>query len=157
MKLLVTAFKGKSNTSFQLVSQLDSNTLFLNNSFSGLGKDIASLTELYDAVYMFGADKDLDREVRIEGCAKRDLDTIRTGLNIQTLSDQMSAHQIRNHISNIPTQYLCNAAYYHMLCKNRKTVFIHIPSIKGMNSGFMEQLVSLFRDIIYLSKHRLQR
>ena len=57
MRSLFAAFKGKLNTSFQLVSQLDTNKLFLTNSFSGLEKDIKSFTEKYDAVYMFGVDK----------------------------------------------------------------------------------------------------
>ena len=37
-----------------------------------------------------------------------------------------------------------NAAYYHMLKKNRNTVFIHILSIKGMNNVLMNQLLKLF-------------
>lgn len=149
MKLLVTAFKGKSNVSFQFVKQLECNALYLTNSFSGLEKDIDSLSEYYDTVYMFGVDKNLDRAVRIETHAKYNLHSVRTGFNIQMLSNQMAAYQIRHHISDTPTQYLCNAAYYHMLRKTGNTVFIHIPSIKGMDHGFMEQLVSLFRGIIH--------
>lgn len=149
MNLLFTAFKGKLNTSFQLASQLNGNTLFLTNSILGLEKDIKSLAEKYDAVYMLGVDKDLDREVRIERYAQCNLDKIETGFDIQALSDQMTAHQIRHHISNTPTQYLCNAAYYHMLCKNRNAVFVHIPSIKGIDKGFMAQLVGFFSDIIH--------
>ena len=48
-------------------------------------------------------------------------------------------------VSDKPTAYLCNAAYYHMLKKNRNTVFIHIPSIKGMNDVLMNQLLRLFQ------------
>lgn len=149
MSTLATAFKGKTNTSFQFVSQLDCHTLYLTNSFSGLEKDIDSLSDYYDTVYMFGVDKRLNRTVRIETHAKYNLDTICTSFDVQILSEQMTAHQIRNHISNSPTQYLCNAAYYHMLRKNRNTVFIHIPSIKGMDPSFMKQLASLFRGIIH--------
>lgn len=149
MSMLFTAFKGKMNTSFQMVSQLDTSALFLTNSFSGLEKEIKSITEKCDMVYMFGVDKGLDREVRIETCAKyNNLDAIHTLFNVQALSDQMTAHQIRHYISNKPTQYLCNAAYYHMLQKNQNAVFIHIPSIKGMDNGFMAELVTFFSDII---------
>lgn len=149
MSSLLTAFKGKSNTSFQLVSQLDGNALFLTNSFSSLEKEIKSLSEKYDAVYMFGVDKKLSGKVRIEGCAKSGLDLVHTEFNIQALSDQMTAHKIRHHISNTPTQYLCNSAYYYMLSKNKNTVFIHIPSIAGMDHGFMTQLICFFSDIIH--------
>ena len=38
MKTLYTAFKGKNNTSYQLVSRIDNNSLFLTNSFTGLEK-----------------------------------------------------------------------------------------------------------------------
>ncbi len=38
MKTLYTAFKGKNNTSYQLVSRIDNNLLFLTNSFTGLEK-----------------------------------------------------------------------------------------------------------------------
>lgn len=149
MSSLFTAFKGKLNTSFQLVSQMDTNKLFLTNSFSGLEKDISSFTEKYDAVYMFGVDKGLDREVRIERCAQCDLDTAYTEFDIQALSSQMTAQQIKHHISGTPTYYLCNAAYYHMLCKNKNAVFIHVPSTKGMDIAFMTQLATFFRGIMY--------
>lgn len=149
MSTLFTGFKGKSNTSFQLVRGLNSNTSLLTNSFSGAEKDIRSLTEKYDTVYMFGLDKNLDREVRIENCACFAYDTIYTEFDTQALSAQMTAHQIKHCISSTPTQYLCNAAYYHMLCKNKNAVFIHIPSAKGMDDGFMAQLIGFFSDIIY--------
>lgn len=88
MRSLITAFKGKLNTSFQLASQLDCSKLFLTNSFSGLEKDIKALAGTYDTVYVFGVDKRLDREVRIEKCAKDNLDIIQTGFDILVLSDQ---------------------------------------------------------------------
>ena len=149
MSLLFTAFKGRLNTSFQLVNQIKSNTLLLTNSFSGLENDIKALAETHDAVYMLGVDKALCREVRIERCAKWNGDTIHTEFYTQALSDQMTAYQIKHHISDTPTRYLCNAAYYHMLCKNRNTVFIHIPSVKGMDKDFMAQLIAFFTDIVH--------
>lgn len=48
------------------------------------------------------------------------------------------------YISKAPTKYLCNAAYYHMLKKNPNTVFIHIPSLKGMNETLMNKLADIF-------------
>ena len=40
MRILYVGFKGKNNTSFQLVSALDGERLFLTNSFSGIERDI---------------------------------------------------------------------------------------------------------------------
>ena len=48
MKTLFIGFRGKNNTSSQLVNQLDEDILLLTNSFSGLEKDILSITESYD-------------------------------------------------------------------------------------------------------------
>ncbi len=148
--ILFTAFKGNANPSFQLVNQLGGSTLFLTNSFSGLEKEIEALKEEFGAICMFGVDKHLTGEVRIEACAEYNHATIPSELDIPALSGQMASYQIRHHISHTPTKYLCNAAYYHMLRKNRHTVFIHIPSCKGMDDDFMAQLVKLFTDLAAL-------
>ena len=148
MKTLLTAFKGTNNTSFRLVSQLGDNVLLLTNSFSGLERDIDSIPEIPDVVYMFGVDKKLNREIRVESCAKCGDNTICTEFDVLTLSKRLHDHGIKHHISNTPTQYLCNWAYYHMLRKNRNTVFIHIPSIRGMDDAFMKQLVGFFSNFM---------
>ena len=69
MKTLYTAFKGKNNTSYQFVSRIDNNSLFLTNSFTGLEKDITRFDCDFDAVYMFGIDKNLVDKIRIDLCA----------------------------------------------------------------------------------------
>ncbi len=57
----------------------------------------------------------------------------------------------RNHlcvVSKIPTKYLCNAAYFHMLQRvSGKAVFIHIPSLKNMSEGMMEEIVKCMEEI----------
>ena len=50
-------------------------------------------------------------------------------------------------ISDKPSHYLCSAAYYHMIKKNPNTVFVHIPSLKGMNIDLMNKLIKTFNDI----------
>ena len=45
MKTLYIGFRGKNNTSSQIVNQLGEAILLLPNSFSGLEKDILSITE----------------------------------------------------------------------------------------------------------------
>ena len=144
MSNLYTAFKGFHNTSVQLVDQINGDRLFLTNSFQGLEKEILSLGTDYDAIYMFGIDKDLRNGIRIETCANYNGELVNTSFDIVTLEKVIKDLGISYMISNKPTAYLCNAAYYHMLKKNRNTVFIHIPSIKGMNDLLINQLLRLF-------------
>ena len=144
MKTLYTAFKGKNNISYQLVSRIDKNSLFLTNSFTGLEKDITSFDCDFDTVYMFGIDKNLVNEIRIDLCACYNREHICTDFNLLPLERKLIESSISYSFSNIPTKYLCNAAYYHMLKKNLNTVFIHIPSLRGMNVTLMNRLAEMF-------------
>ncbi len=143
MKKLYTAFKGTHNTSFQLVSQLCGDKLFLTNSFQGLEKDILSIDFKYDIVYMFGIDKNLRNSIRIETCANYNGELVNTFFDILTLENAIKDLGVTYTISSKPTAYLCNAAYYHMLKKNRNTVFIHIPSVKGITDILMNKLLNM--------------
>ena len=143
MSNLYTAFKGFHNTSFQLVSQLCGDKLFLTNSFQGLEKEILSLGTDYDAIYMFGIDKNLRNGIRIETCANYNGEFVTTSFDIVTSEKAIKDLDISYIISNKPTAYLCNAAYYHMLKRNRNTVFIHIPSMKGINPSLMNKLLQM--------------
>lgn len=78
MSNLYTAFKGFHNTSFQLVSQLCGDKLFLTNSFQGLEKEILSLGTDYDAIYMFGTDINLKNSIRIETCVNYNGELVNT-------------------------------------------------------------------------------
>ena len=111
MSNLYTAFKGFHNTSFQLVSQLCGDKLFLTNSFQGLEKEILSLGTDYDAIYMFGIDKNLRNGIRIETCANYNGELVTTSFDIVTLEKVIKDLGISYIISNKPTAYLCNAAY----------------------------------------------
>ena len=147
MKILFTAFKGIHNTSFQLVDQTGANYVLLTNSFHGLKKDISSISSNYDAVYMFGVDKRLAGKIRIETLAKDSPETVTTGFSISQLEEQLRAGRIPYTVSNQPTSYLCNAAYYHMLRKNPNSIFIHIPSLRGMTPEMMKKLIEIFRAV----------
>ena len=129
------------------MNHLGSDTLLLTNSFSGLKKDILSLAASFDSIYMFGVDCSLNGTLRIEKCAELYGMTASSNYDVAQLSKIMDSYAIVNSVSNVPTQYLCNAAYYHMLCINKNAVFIHIPSEKGMNDALMERLLKLFREL----------
>ena len=147
MKILFTAFKGVHNTSFQLVDQTAANYLLLTNSFQGLERDISFISDDYSTVYMFGVDKKLIDIVRIKTCAKYNDETVHTDFDIHYLETMLGSAGVSYTISDKPTRYLCNAAYYHMLKKNPNTVFIHIPSLKGMSIELMNKLIKIFNDI----------
>lgn len=51
-------------------------------------------------------------------------------------------HLKKTEVYSILTRYA--RAYYHMLKKNPNTVFIHIPSLKGMNETLMNKLADIF-------------
>ncbi len=147
MKILFTAFKGAHNTSFQLVNQIGAEHAFLTNSFEGLKKDISSIDSDYDVVFMFGVDKRLTNEIRIELCAKDHNETVASDFALSRLEERLRAGEVSYTVSNRTSSSLCNAAYYQMLKKNPNTVFIHIPSLKGMNAELMQKLIEAFRDI----------
>lgn len=145
MKTLFTAFKGVHNTSFQLVSRLGGSSIILTNSLQGLEKEISSLQDEYNTVYMFGVDKTLIDKVRIETCASFQGETLNTAFDVLSLEKALRNSSISYTVSNEPTYYLCNAAYYYMLKKDANSVFIHIPSKKGMTDSMLNKLILFFR------------
>jgi len=142
MRILYVGFKGKNNTSFQLVSALDGECLFLTNSFSGAERDIEALRTEYDAIIMFGSDKSLSNAVRIEKTAALHGDTRKTVLSADQMAERFIKNGISCEISEKPTQYLCNDAYYRMLQKtDGKTIFIHIPGSRYMTDELMASII----------------
>ena len=138
MKILYVGFKGAHNTSCQLVSSFPGKHLYLTNSFSGLARDIDALEEDYDAVIMFGIDKSLSASLRVERCARIDGETLETKLYADQLACGFHENGIHCDISDMPTQYLCNAAYFRMLQKtNGRAIFIHIPGSRCMTQELM--------------------
>ncbi len=144
MKMLHIGFKGKNNTSSMLVKSISANGYLLTNSFKGLKRDIESLSDDYDCVILFGIDKNLCDTVRIERVAEKGTREVSL-LDLESMSAQLDAIGIVNYISNKPTRYLCNEAYWHLLRKfNGKAVLVHIPSIKNMNEMMHNGLESVF-------------
>ena len=131
-KVLYIGFKGKNNSSSMLVNSLSSQGCLLTNSFAGLKKDIDNLSADYDEVYLFGVDKTLTDSFRIEHCADRENIRLTTVLDLKAISERLSAAGIKSTVSDTPTRFLCNEAYWYLLEKYRgKAVLIHIPTIKN--------------------------
>ena len=48
-------------------------------------------------------------------------------------------------MSDCPTKYLCNYAYFEMMKKTSVPVmFVHIPNFKNMPDNFIEKLSEVF-------------
>ena len=142
---LYIGFKGKNNASCILAKSISTDSYLLTNSFDGLKRDIESLYCAYDSVILFEIDKNLTDTVRIEMVAEIDTKHY-SALNLDDISAQLEAVGISNYLSDKPTNYLCNAAYWYLLRKfNGKAVLIHIPSIKHLNEHLIERLKLVFR------------
>lgn len=86
--------------------------LLLTNSFAGLKRDIESITAVYDAVFMFGLDKNLSDSVRIEKYAEKDGARL-AGLSCEKAAQKaLEAERIKCTVSENTSQYLCNEAYF---------------------------------------------
>lgn len=148
MRILYIGFKGKNNTSFRLVSSLDGERLFLTNSFSGVERDIEAMNADYDAAIMFGLDKTLSNTIRIEKRAALHGDTLSTELVIDRMAEQFMKNGINCEISERPTHYLCNDAYYRMLQKtDGRAIFVHIPGSRYMTDELIASIIRSFRRI----------
>lgn len=142
---LYIGFKGKNNASCILVKRISSDGYLLTNSFNGIKRDIESLSDSYDCVVLFGIDKNLIDTVRIEEVAEKETKEFSV-LNLKKISAQLDEIGISNYLSDKPTHYLCNDAYWHLLRKfNRNVVLIHIPSIKNISRNLIESLSMVFR------------
>lgn len=149
--IIYTAFKGKNNSSCQLLSKISGEKLFLTNSFEGLKCDITRISDTYSLVMMFGVDTNLKDMVRIERVAEYDGREETTKIDCEMIRKHMEENDVRCIISEVPTRFLCNAAYYHMLQKtDGKAVFIHIPSLKNMTETMMGKLVNLIENPTHL-------
>ncbi len=134
-------FKGEKNTSCILTRYLSESPYLLTNSSGGIRKDIELLDNDCDFLVMFGVDKNLKDIVRIEAVAEMGRDKLTSNLDLSAISTQLSDEGIANYLCDKPSHYLCNEAYWLVLRKfGGNAVFIHIPSIKNMNSDFLEKM-----------------
>lgn len=140
-KVLYVGFKGKNNFSCTMAENMSQEHLLLTNSRDGLRKDIASACREYDQVIMFGVDKTLTSTVRIERVAVKEGKKIVSKLNLERLKDSLGDAGIPAVISENPTVWLCNDAYWHALHKySGNVVFIHVPTIRHADEISLEKM-----------------
>jgi len=146
-EILYVGFKGKTNSSYQLVQALNGQKLFLTNSFQGVKSDIDALQQEYRAVFMFGLDKNLFASVRLDACAVCGNQLTRSYIDLFPIKQKMNEYKINCEIFEHPSRFLCNAAYYQMLRKtDGKAVFFHIPPMRYLPEGMFLNMVNLFND-----------
>lgn len=141
MSTLYVAFKGNGNSSHKIVSNLSGEKLFLTNSYNGLCKDIENIRNTYDLVYMFGLDKTLKGNIRIDCVAKKGDVCLSSNVDYDSIAKKLNENGITANIGNTPAHSLCNEAYWYMLRKyNCHVVFLHVPSIKYITNSFIEKI-----------------
>ena len=134
---LLIGFKGKNNLSGELVKAPGREYCLLTNSFGGLKKDIDAIDAAYDSVVLFGVDKNLAGTVRIERTAEKDGIRCSSALDLEKMTDGFREDGLEAKVSETPTAYLCNEAYWHLLRKfSRRAVLIHIPTMKNADEFF---------------------
>ena len=144
MSTLYVAFKGNGNSANKIVRSISGEKLFLTNSYNGLKKDIDNINGTYDLVYMFGLDKRLKGNVRIDCVAQRGDVRLYSDVDFNSIAMNLSQNGIITNIGNTPTHYLCNEAYWYMLRKfNCHVIFFHVPSIKYITENFIEKIRSV--------------
>ena len=134
---LLIGFKGKNNLSGELVKAPGREYCLLTNSFGGVKKDIDAIDAAYDSVILFGVDKNLAGTVRIERTAEKDGIRCSSKLDLERMTDGFREAGLEAKVSETPTAYLCNEAYWHLLRKfSGRAVLIHIPTMKNADEFF---------------------
>lgn len=147
MRTLYVAFKGTGNSSNRIVSSFSGEKLFLTNSYKGLKKDIDSLDQTYDVIYMFGLDKNLKGDIRVDKVAEKEGVRLCSDADLDALIDGLHNIGISANIGNKPTNYLCNEAFWYMLKKyNNHVVFFHVPSIKYIDESFIGKMKDILNN-----------
>ncbi len=120
--------------------------MFLTNFFRGILKDIESLDAGYKKVIMFGSDKMLIHSIRFELSAEKDSTLLHTKADLSEYRAKAEKSALNYTISDRPTHYLCNEAYYQMMRKmDCPVMFVHIPTAKNISANFFEKLLTVFR------------
>lgn len=138
--VLLTAFKGKSNSSRLLLEKINSKNVIkklLTNSFDGCEREIVRYMNEYAPEYVisFGRKPLIDRlNIETTACCC-DLCTS-TNFDIFTTTAIFERYEILYEVSNNAGNHLCNHVYYKGLeflkqfLPESKMIFIHVPDMK---------------------------
>lgn len=138
--ILLTAFKGNTNSSKNLLDRIQSNRvkkLLLTNSFESCEKEIVmAISELMPEYIISFGQKPNSNRLYIETTAHRNDEKLETIFDITKLQASLKVASIPYEVSNNAGNYLCNHVYFNGLehikrnTINTKIIFIQVPSIK---------------------------
>ena len=143
MKILYTAFNGKSNSSKILLDNIiveEDNKLYLKNSFKTSVEQLSKKLkkDRYDLIISFGQ-APIDKEtIKIE-TRGNGIDYFETDYDYNNLKKLFEKNGFNVVISKDAGNYLCNNIYYNGLKHIRenklkcKMIFVHIPQIDNIN------------------------
>lgn len=143
MKILYTAFNGKSNSSKILLDNIiveEDNKLYLKNSFKTSVEQLSNKLkkDRYDLIISFGQ-APIDKEtIKIE-TRGNGIDYFETDYDYNNLKKLFEKNGFNVVISKGAGNYLCNNIYYNGLKYIRennlkcKMIFVHIPQIDNIN------------------------
>ena len=143
MKILYTAFNGKSNSSKILLDNIiveEDNKLYLKNSFKTSVEQLSKKLkkDRYDLIIYFGQ-APIDKEtIKIE-TRGNGIDYFETDYDYKNLKKLFEKNGFNVVISKDAGNYLCNNIYYNGLKHIRennlkcKMIFVHIPQIDNIN------------------------
>ncbi len=143
MKILYTAFNGKSNSSKILLDNIiveEDNKLYLKNSFKTSVEQLSNKLkkDRYDLIISFGqAPK--DKETIKSETRENGIEYFETNYDYNNLKKLFEKNGFNVVISKDAGNYLCNNIYYNGLKYIRennlkcKMIFVHIPQIGNIN------------------------
>ena len=142
-KVLITAFKGKNNSSSLLLNKIRANEtdkLELTNSFVTSEKELKNKISKnkYKYVISFGQKPDCNH-ICIELFGNKNNNQVETSFPYKDLISILKENNIEYSLSKDAGNYLCNNIYYEGMkyiednSLGIKIIFIHIPSI---NTGY---------------------
>lgn len=150
MSILLTAFKGIHNSSYQLIQNTENDKLFFANSYGGIDKDIDDFDfSSYSSVIMFGLDSRLKDKIRIESKAVFDGNEHKTVYDINNFVEVFESNGLQVTVAKRATSYLCNYAFYRVLeIMGGLAIFVHIPPEQNLTDEMKANLQNVIRAII---------
>jgi pyroglutamyl-peptidase len=158
MKVLVSGFRGNTNSAKLIVDKIESKNvlekLYLVNSFETSKNQLEDKLkkEKYDLIIAFGQRPNV-KSINLEKKACIDGNELITNYDYNKLEKLLEDSGFTAEISNNAGKYLCNHIFYTGLMYirqnnlNTKMIFIHIPSMKNIkNIDYLAAIFSRYID-----------
>lgn len=146
MKILFTGFNGFNNTSKVIIDKINNDKLLFNNSYKEIDNQLVDINvEDYELIIMLGLRSNLKRSIRLEVNSLLNDELVTTNLNYCNVKKYFNDNGISCIVSDKPTNYLCNYAYYNVLKRNKNAIFIHVPKLKNIKN--LDKLINLISNI----------